>query len=557
MHLVVTTGIVIVCVTRSTEEYTHRLPTGAVNHCSTPDEPVGPQSLTSPVAANGGPQSVQVAKEALRQHLQSKPTSGPVDAGLLPKTSPPPPSILKKDSAYTKENNKENVDHKLGKSASGGAAGGGGHGVRPEQQPPQQKPRKVDGFVGFANLPDQVYRKAVKRGFEFTLMVVGASGLGKSTLINSMFLADVYSKDHPGPSQRIKKTVQVETTKVLLKEKGVNLTLTVVDTPGFGDAVDNSDCWQPIIDYIDARYEEFLVNESRVDRKCVPDSRVHCCLYFVAPGHGLKPLDIEFMKRLHEKVNVIPVVGKADTMTPEECDEFKAQVLTEIRQHKIKIYDFPDSDDEEESKIQRPLKDRVPFAIVGSNTVLEVDGKKVRGRRYPWGTVDVENLEHCDFVALRKMVVRSHMMDLREVTNNVHYENYRCRKLAGVDSKSDDPIMLKSNKNPLAQMEEERKEHEVKMKQMEQDMEQVFEMKVREKKQKMKNSELELKNKNEHMRSNIEQQERELKERRKAFENEVLQWEQSYGITMEDVRRLSLESNSKETMEKKKKKGLF
>ncbi len=31
----------------------------------------------------------------------------------------------------------------------------------------------VDGYVGFANLPNQVYRKAVKRGFEFTLMVVG------------------------------------------------------------------------------------------------------------------------------------------------------------------------------------------------------------------------------------------------------------------------------------------------------------------------------------------------------------------------------------------------
>lgn len=34
---------------------------------------------------------------------------------------------------------------------------------------------------------------------------------------------------------------QVETTKVLLKENGVNLHLTVVDTPGFGDAVDNSE----------------------------------------------------------------------------------------------------------------------------------------------------------------------------------------------------------------------------------------------------------------------------------------------------------------------------
>jgi hypothetical protein len=31
----------------------------------------------------------------------------------------------------------------------------------------------VDGYVGFANLPNQVYRKSVKRGFEFNLMVVG------------------------------------------------------------------------------------------------------------------------------------------------------------------------------------------------------------------------------------------------------------------------------------------------------------------------------------------------------------------------------------------------
>lgn len=30
-----------------------------------------------------------------------------------------------------------------------------------------------DRYIGFANLPNQVYRKSVKRGFDFTLMVVG------------------------------------------------------------------------------------------------------------------------------------------------------------------------------------------------------------------------------------------------------------------------------------------------------------------------------------------------------------------------------------------------
>lgn len=34
-------------------------------------------------------------------------------------------------------------------------------------------PKELEGYVGFANLPNQVFRKSVKKGFEFTLMVVG------------------------------------------------------------------------------------------------------------------------------------------------------------------------------------------------------------------------------------------------------------------------------------------------------------------------------------------------------------------------------------------------
>ena len=36
-----------------------------------------------------------------------------------------------------------------------------------------------DEYIGFASLPEQVHRKAVRRGFEFTLMVVGKDyGIG-------------------------------------------------------------------------------------------------------------------------------------------------------------------------------------------------------------------------------------------------------------------------------------------------------------------------------------------------------------------------------------------
>jgi len=151
--------------------------------------------------------------------------------------------------------------------------------------------------------------------------------MGKSTLINSMFLTDIYSDEYPGPSKRVNKTVEVETTRVNLKEKNVNLSLTIVDTPGFAASIDNSNCWQKISDYIESRYEEYLNAETRLHRTHIPDNRVHCCLYFIFPsGHSLRAIDIEFMKNLHDKVNIIPIIAKADTLTTEECQQFKKNV---------------------------------------------------------------------------------------------------------------------------------------------------------------------------------------------------------------------------------------
>ena len=46
----------------------------------------------------------------------------------------------------------------------------------------------------------------------------------------------------------------------------------------------------------------------------------------VSTSFRLKPLDIEFMRRLHNKVNLIPVIAKADTLTDDEVSAFKRRV---------------------------------------------------------------------------------------------------------------------------------------------------------------------------------------------------------------------------------------
>jgi septin 4 len=141
-------------------------------------------------------------------------------------------------------------------------------------------------------------------------------------------------------------------------------------------------------------------------------------------------MDLELMRRLHRKVNIVVVIAKADTLTQSEVKKLKANILNDIEESGIQIYKFPeiDSDEDEDFKEQdRELKASVPFAVVGSNMVMELAGRKVRGRQYPWGVVDVENPQHSDFIKLRTMLIQTHMQDLKDTTQDVHYENFRAQ----------------------------------------------------------------------------------------------------------------------------------
>lgn len=48
----------------------------------------------------------------------------------------------------------------------------------------------------------------------------------------------------------------------------------------------------------------------------------------------------------------------------------------------------------------------IPFAVVGSERNVIIDGKSVRGRKNRWGVVNVESEEHCEFMHLRNFLTR-------------------------------------------------------------------------------------------------------------------------------------------------------
>lgn len=130
------------------------------------------------------------------------------------------------------------------------------------------------------------------------------------------------------------------------------------------------------------------------------------------------------MRRLSPRVNVIPVIGKADSLTPSELRDFKKrvgvslylnnqkklmalQIMEDIEYYGIPVYNFPydaEEDDEETIADNSALRALLPFAIVGSEEIL-IDGEPVRGRRYPWGIVEVDNPDHSDFTRLRNALL--------------------------------------------------------------------------------------------------------------------------------------------------------
>jgi cell division control protein 11 len=148
---------------------------------------------------------------------------------------------------------------------------------------------------------------------------------------------------------------------------------------------------------------------------------------------SLREVDIELMRRLSPRVNVIPVIGKADSLTPQELASSKKLIMEDIDHYQIPIYNFPydvEEDDEETVQENEELRGLMPFAIVGSEDIVEVKGKKIRARVFPWGIVEVDNPRHSDFLAIRSALLHSHLADLKEITHDFLYENYRTEKLS-------------------------------------------------------------------------------------------------------------------------------
>ncbi|ABN66820.1 predicted protein, partial [Scheffersomyces stipitis CBS 6054] len=282
-------------------------------------------------------------------------------------------------------------------------------------------------------------RKITKKGLSLNILLIGENGIGKRTFANTLsntvfFPEEIYLEED------VVKRIEVDTMEDLkiethiIEQNSTPIKLNIGLTKNFGHNIDNSGSYRVILDHILEEYETFLSEESKINRNpYLTDKRIHVGLYFLrATSRELNEFDIQNMKQIGDRINLIPVISKADTLTQEELEYNKYLIRKSIADHNIPVFNFLKdvneqlaSEELEDYQYIKEVDKAVPFGIISSNIVIE--GQRVRVTT--WGRVNIEDENNCDCKLLRNVLLGSHLQDFKDATISTKYEAYRVEQL--------------------------------------------------------------------------------------------------------------------------------
>lgn len=292
-------------------------------------------------------------------------------------------------------------------------------------------------------------RKTLKKSINFSIMIIGESGSGRSTLINTLCGGNsIVPTSLTATQDPFTKKLTLRHENVELEDnEGHKISLNIIDTPNFANLINCDDDFKIIVDFIRHQFDEVLLEESRVKRNPrFRDGRIHVLIYMINPtGHGLSDIDVKFLQHVNNLVNIIPIISKADSLTPKELKLNKELILEDLNNYGINFYKFNEYDyeqdyiDEEIIEYNKYLNSLIPFAIIGANEYRsnpngsedEDDILKLRILNKDFKPIDIDNAEINDFTILKNVLLVTHLNEFKDITHDSIYENYRTEALLG------------------------------------------------------------------------------------------------------------------------------
>ncbi|TAQ85780.1 hypothetical protein B7494_g5895 [Chlorociboria aeruginascens] len=120
--------------------------------------------------------------------------------------------------------------------------------------------------------------------------------------------------------------------------------LCFVDTPGYGNKTSCLECINPVIDYIESHLHKFSSVDALTDSDLVNllggtgGSQVDVVFYLIY--NRIKPVDIEYLRRLSSLTNVIPLISRSDNMSSEDILSVKQMISSELQMANIRPFSF-------------------------------------------------------------------------------------------------------------------------------------------------------------------------------------------------------------------------
>ncbi|KAG0266032.1 Septin-14 [Mortierella polycephala] len=239
-------------------------------------------------------------------------------------------------------------------------------------------------------------------GASLRFLLLGDVGVGKSTFIDTFIstLSNVQSREEleeyipaslapssDTPAIRLS-TVQVKTAPILQQSKHDSSAndpmglmppkvevpardISFITIPGYSSTANPSKILSMTDDYVNhhlhaatsiftptissAQLAWFLISGS--DTHSLPTSAFYFVLY------ELKPVDILYMKLIHERVNLVPVLTKADTLSPRELWVLKKRMIRQLKLNGIQYYTYGADTKTVEKMTEQRQWGSAPFVI--------------------------------------------------------------------------------------------------------------------------------------------------------------------------------------------------
>ena len=261
--------------------------------------------------------------------------------------------------------------------------------------------------------------------FALNVMVVGESGLGKTTFLHAI-RSCLPGGNGEQQSHGRGKTVGEPTVIYTHKYEDHSTTrpstfkFSAVDAAGFevveGEHANTEANFKPIMQYILNKqdvWDHSTDGDGNADR---PDERIHLLFYFIK-SNRVKDIDLSFMEQFANVVPIIPIIAQADTLTRTELEEQLSELEEKIRERSICTCRFNEdlaswmscNEDLRSCQLAIPRKPDI-FAVITAEPGAT--------RKYAWGTAEPNNELHSDFRRLVGLLFGESCVHLQEILQN-------------------------------------------------------------------------------------------------------------------------------------------